>query len=282
MNHVHVCWCETGEKCLRRKRQGLHQQQGLASSHSQEFGCFTNMECLWPHRALGHGIKGCAAPGSASSSSSLECLSSRNEVSLSLLHLSLWAELLSRRLSRPILGLPRLGLDTELSKGRQPFRGGGWGQLGRGGFVPAEGDQWGSAAGGCAQQNLHLPWCSKMSPDISNTAMSLLDMGCDPSFHRGLKATVLGHIPEVRRPSCAVPLTGQKGDGGSCGHRAYFEDLMCPWRELRDRQTDPEAGWRSLLCVAALPPAPRDVLLQTLSPTALRPLWPNPPCKQLQ
>ncbi|XP_053842660.1 uncharacterized protein LOC128812344 isoform X2 [Vidua macroura] len=32
----------------------------------------------------------------------------------------------------------------------------------------------------------------------------------------------------------------------------------------------------------ALPPAPRDVLLQTLSPTALRPLWPNPPCKQLQ
>lgn len=37
-----------------------------------------------------------------------------------------------------------------------------------------------------------------------------------------------------------------------------------------------------LLCVSALPPSTRDVLLQTLCPIPLRCLWPNPTCKQLQ
>lgn len=61
-----------------------------------------------------------------------------------------------------MLGLPQLGPDTELVEGRQPLHAAGWAQLGRGGFVPAEGEQWGSASGGCAQQNLHLPWWDKM------------------------------------------------------------------------------------------------------------------------
>lgn len=60
------------------------------------------------------------------------------------------------------------------------------------------------------------------------------------------------------------------------GSKAYLQ------RELRKRQTDTEVSVSSLLCVSALPPSPRDVLLQTLSPNALRRLWPNPTCKQLQ
>ena len=99
--------------------KGLITSEALASGNSSVFRCFMSKECLWPRGALGHSIKACGAPGSASSS--LGSLSSRNEVSLSPLHLSLWAELLSWGLLRLILGLPQLGPATELLKGCDLF-----------------------------------------------------------------------------------------------------------------------------------------------------------------
>ena len=72
-------------------------------------------ECLWPPGALPHSIKARAPPGPASCS--LASLSSRNKVSLSPLHLPLWAELLSWWLLRWILGLPQLGPAREQFKG---------------------------------------------------------------------------------------------------------------------------------------------------------------------
>ncbi|XP_053842295.1 feather keratin Cos1-1/Cos1-3/Cos2-1-like isoform X1 [Vidua macroura] len=51
--------------------------------------------------------------------------------------------------------------------------------------------------------------CPSASRDISNTATSVPEMGCDQSLHRGLKATVLGAIAELcllhREMSCCRP-----------------------------------------------------------------------------
>ena len=86
-------------------------------------------------RGSGTQHKTCAAPGSASSS--LASFSSRNEVSLSPLHLSLWAELLSWWLLALILGLPQLGPATELFKGCHlfPFWRRWLGRAGKRGFL---------------------------------------------------------------------------------------------------------------------------------------------------
>lgn len=80
--------------------------------------------------------------------------------------------------------------------------------------------------------------CGSAFPDMSNTAMSVLEMGCEQSFHRGLKASVLGPVPEVGRPSRAVPLGGQSQGGGRCRHRVCLAEQMCPWREPWDRETE--------------------------------------------
>lgn len=194
---------------------------------------------MWPHRALGPSIKGCAAPGSASWS--LASLSSRNEVSLSPLHPSLWAELLSWRLPGLILGLPQLGPETELLEavslsmlvaGESWEEGALFQQKGINGAQP-QGDVPSSICTCHA-----VTKCPRPSRDISNTAMSVLEKGWDQSLHRGLKATVLAAIAEVGRPSRAVPLGGHEEGGGSCRHRVCFEEQPCPWRELRDRETD--------------------------------------------
>lgn len=83
-----------------------------------------------------------------------------------------------------------------------------------------------------------LTKCGSASPDMSSTAMSVLEMGCEQSFHGSLKASVLGPIPEVGRPSRAVPLGGQWGGRGSCRHRVCLAEQMCPWREPWDRETE--------------------------------------------
>ena len=127
-------------------------------------------------------------------------LSSRNKVSLSPLHLSLWAELLSWWLLRWILGLPQLGPAREQFKGCHLL------SLLVG--VAEEGFEEGVSF---KQKGINGPqlqgglptrictcsrWSLMKSPSASSrffiAAMFVLEMGYDQSFPRCFKPTVAG------------------------------------------------------------------------------------------
>ncbi|XP_042660316.1 beta-keratin-related protein-like [Tyto alba] len=78
MNDFDVRWYEKEDNMWDVRNEGLITREGVGSGNSYVFRCFMSKGCWWPHRALGHSIKACAAPGSASSS--LASLSSRNEL----------------------------------------------------------------------------------------------------------------------------------------------------------------------------------------------------------
>lgn len=199
---------------------------------------------MWPPRALRHSIKARAPPGPASCS--LASLSSRNKVSLSPLHLSLWAEMLSWWLLRLILGLPHRCPATERLKGchllsllvglalegweeRVSFKQKGINGAELQGGLPTR-------ICTCSRWSL-TKWPSASSATL-NAAMFVLEMGYDQSFPRCFKPTVLAPIPKVGQPSCAVQLGGHNEGRGRCRHTGCSETKVCPWRELRRRQTD--------------------------------------------
>ena len=201
-------------------------------------------ECLWLPRALPHSIKARAPPGPASCS--LASLSSRNKVSLSPLHLSLWAEMLSWWLLRWILGLPQLGPAREQFKGCHLLSllvgvaEEGWEE---GVSFKQKGINGAELQGSlptrlctCSRWSL-TKWPSASSAFL-NAAMFVLEMGYDQSFPRCFKPTVLAPIPKVGQPSCAVQLGGHSEGRGRCRHTGNSETKVCPRRELRKRRTD--------------------------------------------
>ena len=92
--------------------------------------------------------------------------------------LSLWAELLSWWLLRLTLGLPQPGPAIEQLKGCHlfPFWRRWLGRPGKRGFFQAEGNQWGSAAGRPAHQNLHLQ--QMVSNQTARCIQCLQDQHC--------------------------------------------------------------------------------------------------------
>lgn len=99
---------ENGRTLFQMKEARASSPGGLGKQQLLDVQMLHEQGMLVPPRALEHSIKACSTPGSASSS--LASLSSNNKVSLSLLCLSLWAEVLCWWLLRLMLGCLCLAL----------------------------------------------------------------------------------------------------------------------------------------------------------------------------